>query len=238
MHIEYHKEFSKHLQRDMEYKIFGDAPLLGLVFPTQDGRFYEWEDRHMFDTVYPLIESNQIMFCTLDSVDYMTFSDTDGIKERLERQEWYMNYVLEEIIPRFSNKQIITIGASLGAFHAINTLLRRPESFTGCICLSGVYEMSLYYCGYEDENTKKNNPCLVASKIDVDRLKDKTMIFCVGQGDYEWTCAQTQRQLDTIFAQRSIPAIFDYWGYDVAHDWYWWERQFPYFVEKILKKEE
>jgi esterase/lipase superfamily enzyme len=30
-----------------------------------------------------------------------------------------------------------------------------------------------------------------------------------------------------------VPAWFDYWGYDVNHDWPWWRRQLPYFLGKL-----
>lgn len=27
-------------------------------------------------------------------------------------------------------------------------------------------------------------------------------------------------------------------GYDVAHDWPWWQKQFPYFINHMLEKKE
>ncbi|CRH90513.1 Uncharacterized protein conserved in bacteria [Chlamydia trachomatis] len=38
-------------------------------------------------------------------------------------------------------------------------------------------------------------------------------------------------QDDLVF---QIPAWFDEWGGDVAHDWEWWRRQMPYFLQHIL----
>ena len=51
MQIQYFKEYSQSLQRDMEYKIYGHAGKICLVIPTQNNRFHEWEWRHMYDTV-------------------------------------------------------------------------------------------------------------------------------------------------------------------------------------------
>ena len=31
-----------------------------------------------------------------------------------------------------------------------------------------------------------------------------------------------------------IEAWGDFWGYDVAHDWYWWKKQINYFLQFIL----
>lgn len=39
MKVEYYKEYSPCLERDMEYKVYGHAGTPILVFPTQNGRF-------------------------------------------------------------------------------------------------------------------------------------------------------------------------------------------------------
>ena len=44
MKVEYYKEFSHELNRDMEFKVFGHAGVPCLVFPAQDGRFYDFEN--------------------------------------------------------------------------------------------------------------------------------------------------------------------------------------------------
>jgi esterase/lipase superfamily enzyme len=30
-----------------------------------------------------------------------------------------------------------------------------------------------------------------------------------------------------------VPATFDYWGYDVDHDWPWWRRMLPHQLERL-----
>ena len=42
------------------------------------------------------------------------------------------------------------------------------------------------------------------------------------------------RRLDAILCNHNVPAWFDYWGYDVAHDWCWWRPQIKYFMGKVL----
>ena len=48
MVVEYFKKYSRYLDREMEYKIYGHAGKVCLVIPTQNNRFFEWEDRHMY----------------------------------------------------------------------------------------------------------------------------------------------------------------------------------------------
>jgi len=31
------------------------------------------------------------------------------------------------------------------------------------------------------------------------------------------------------------PLWVDLWGHDVNHDWPWWRKQFPYFLEKLYQ---
>ena len=47
MHREHHRWYSPRLNREMELLIHGHAGACVLVFPTSQGRFYEYEDRGM-----------------------------------------------------------------------------------------------------------------------------------------------------------------------------------------------
>ena len=44
MHTRYYKEYSHHLNRDMEFKVYGHAGLPMVVFPCQDGKYFDFED--------------------------------------------------------------------------------------------------------------------------------------------------------------------------------------------------
>ena len=43
MHTEYRKEYSKYLDREVEFKIYGHSGKPCLVFPPQDGKFSDYE---------------------------------------------------------------------------------------------------------------------------------------------------------------------------------------------------
>ena len=40
MQIRYYKEYSRYLNRDMEFKVYGHAGRPILIFPCQSGRFF------------------------------------------------------------------------------------------------------------------------------------------------------------------------------------------------------
>ena len=47
MQIRYYKEYSRFLNRFMEFKVYGHAGRPIVIFPCQSGRFFDWEDRNM-----------------------------------------------------------------------------------------------------------------------------------------------------------------------------------------------
>ena len=49
-----------------------------LYIPCQDGRFFDFEDFHMADTLAPWIESGQVMVLSIDTIDKETWSDTNS----------------------------------------------------------------------------------------------------------------------------------------------------------------
>src|SRR3989339_1635396 len=100
MIIKHHKEFSKNLNRDMEYKIYGNSGKPILVFPTSCGRFYQYEDFGMIETISNFINEGKIQVWTCDGIDEETFfSKSDNIEKRILRHEQYDKYIVEELIP-------------------------------------------------------------------------------------------------------------------------------------------
>lgn len=99
MNVRYFKEYSSYLNRDMEFKMYGDSGILCLIVPCQDGRFYEWEDRHMFDLMSDLIDQGRIQFVVVDTIDTETWSSHGASSWRMAQQENWVNYVMIELVP-------------------------------------------------------------------------------------------------------------------------------------------
>ncbi len=152
MNVRYFKEYSSFLNRDMEFKMYGHAGTLCLVLPCQDGRFFEWEDRHMYDQVSDLIEQGRIQFVSVDSVDLESWSSYGDSPSRMQMQENYVQYIMNELIPsalykagKPQDEAMMVLGASMGAFHAGNFFFRYPGRFKQVLALSGLYDMSRYF---------------------------------------------------------------------------------------------
>ena len=57
MHVEYHRWWSSHLNREMELKVYGHWEMPYLVFPNSRGRFFDDEGMGMIDAVAGSIDA-------------------------------------------------------------------------------------------------------------------------------------------------------------------------------------
>ena len=94
MYTEYHKEYSRRLGRDMEFKVYGHSGKPVLVFPCQNGRFYDWEGFGMLDTLSDYLDRGKLQLFTVDTIDAETVSAKDGSPyDRVRRHEAGDGYV-------------------------------------------------------------------------------------------------------------------------------------------------
>ena len=69
MKRQYHKWFSDRLGREMELLVFGHAGAKVLVFPTREGRFYDYENWGLVESLRHSIDGGHIRLCCVDGVD-------------------------------------------------------------------------------------------------------------------------------------------------------------------------
>lgn len=243
MHVEYHKWWSRHLDRDMEFKVYGHAGKPVIVFPCAGGRFYESEDFGMVDVVAHLIDAGKVRWYTLDSVDDESWlARWMWPGDRAWRHELYDRYIVQEVAPFIREHsgwqgKFIATGSSMGAYHAANFLFRHPDVFDTTIAMSGLYGPQYFVGDYRDEHIYYNFPLLYLPGLSdtwyLDQYRESDIIVCVGQGTWEEMHVDETRALERVLAELDVPAWFDYWGADVNHDWPWWKKQLPYFLERL-----
>ncbi|PWN07515.1 alpha/beta hydrolase-fold protein [Rhodohalobacter mucosus] len=163
MQREYIKWKSPSLGRDMEMLIFGKGGTPVLVFPTDHGRFYEWEDQGTVDVFSEQIEHGYNQFFFVDSVASESFLNKDvDPYTRLMREEQYELYIIDEVLPYINDENnnpfVIAAGAELGAYQSLRLALKNPELFDKVISISGYYDINLFLDGFKDDNSYYNNP--------------------------------------------------------------------------------
>jgi esterase/lipase superfamily enzyme len=235
MNRAYHRWHSPSLGRDMELLVFGHAGARLLVFPTSQGRFYDWEDRGMTAALSEHLENGWIQMICVDSVDaesWYAWHKSPG--DRAWRQVQYENYLLAEVLPFSrqgnSNPYLIVTGASFGGYHAMNFALRHPDLTGRVIAMSGMFNIERWLGGYRDDNVYYNSPSLyLPNEQDEERLnllRRLDIIIAIGQDDPN--IANNRWLSDVLWSKNIWHAlrIWDGW----AHDWPFWQKMIQLYI--------
>lgn len=252
MEISYHKHFSQKLGRDMEYKRYGHAGRPVVVFPTSQGRFYQFEDSGGVASLAEFVDTGRVQLFTLDGIDSESFFNKQAdFAGRIARHEAYFAYVREQALPELlgaaaasnGGRQLKPLfsGCSMGGYHSTNFVFRFPHLAAGVIALSGVYSARDFFGRALEGDIFYNSPLDYMPGVTdpqlLEQLRSLRMIFCCGQGAWEERMLVETRALEQILRDKDIPAWVDYWGGDVAHDWPWWHKQLPYFFARWLDED-
>jgi esterase/lipase superfamily enzyme len=244
MQIEYHKWFSHRLGQDMELKVYGYYGKPVLVFPAQGSRFYEFEDMGMVEAVASFVEAGQVKLFTVDSVDAQSWANEwSHPGDRARRHEDYDRYIVEEVVPFMrqhsgnTQERFMTTGVSMGGYHSANFFFRHPDIFDTVIAISGLFRLNHFIGDYVDDNVYFNSPLAYLPNLTdpaiLDLLRNSRIIICAGQGAWEDEMLHDAQALRGILEAKNIPHWIDIWGSDVNHDWPWWRKMLPYFLEKL-----
>ena len=136
-------------------------------------------------------------------------------------------------------QDILTFGCSMGAMHAANLALRRPDLFDGCFAISGLYDSPEFFGDYMDDLLYNNCPVYYIENMPddhyyIDLYNQRKLLIVVGQGAWEGPLLESTRRLDTVMCRKGIHARFEYWGLDVNHDWPWWYKMVALYVPQLL----
>ena len=235
MNREYHRWYSPSLQRDMELLVFGHAGARVVAFPTSQGRFYQFEDTGMVGAIGDQIEKGWLQLYCVDSVDSESwYARHIPPSARGWRQTQYNHYLVNEVLPfsmqKNSNTFLISVGASFGAYHAVNFAFVYPHLVKRVIGMSGLYDILRFADGYSDDNVYFNNPrAFISNEHDPARLqalREQDIILAVGRDDS--LCASSET-LSSVLWQKGIGnalRIWDGW----AHDWPWWQQMLQLYI--------
>jgi esterase/lipase superfamily enzyme len=250
MHMEYHKWWSPNLGQEMELKVYaagaapsGRAGKPVLVFPTQSGRFYEYEDFGMVAACSTSIEAGRIELYTVDSIDNQSWANWNAHPaDRARRHNDYDRYIVDEVVPFIrgcghAREKFLSTGCSMGGYHSANFFFRHPDVFDALIALSGLMQLRMFIGDYTDDNVYFNTPLAYLPNLNdpwfLDQYRQSRIIVCAGQGPWDEDMLADARALQEILAAKDVPCWVDAWGHDVSHDWPWWRRQMPYFLHQL-----
>ncbi len=242
MRVDQRTWHSPSLGQDMTLEVYGHDGRPVLAFPSQESRWWDFRNWGMVDACAGLIDAGRMRIVAVDGIDSQSWANWNAdAGDRARRHEDYDRYVTSEVFPfvrDLSGRQAAWVtGASMGAYHAANLLFRHPDLFDGLIAMSGLYELRMFVGDRGDGAIYFNTPLYYLPNLDdpwyLDRIRAAKIAIAVGQGAWEDEMIADTRALEQVLRAKSIPAIVDYWGHDVNHDWPWWRKMLPHYLEVL-----
>lgn len=232
--------YSPSLNKPMDIAMYGHWGFSLILIPTAGADYLEYERFLLIDAIQQYIEAGKVKVFSINSINSESWLNSKmHPRHKAMRHVQFNRYFEQEVIPYIKAKTspdtpIITCGSSLGALHAMNLFLRRPDLIDGTIAMSGVYDLTTYTDGYWDEDVYFNSPMHYMEKMDNDHLlgqirRSNHIHILTGQGDYEHP--DSSRNFSNLLTHKGIPHELDVWGYDMKHDWPTWRAMLPYYLE-------
>jgi esterase/lipase superfamily enzyme len=139
-------------------------------------------------------------------------------------------------------QEVVTVGVSLGAYHAVHLTLQRADLAPLAIGLSGNYDPSTWNgWGELGDATYFANPTAYVANMEGDHLdwvrSRVSILLVVGQGAFEESPTRSlpaTRAFADLLRRKGIRHELDVWGHDSAHDWPWWQRQLAHHLPRFL----
>ncbi len=242
MKREYHNWFSHRLNREMELLVFGDSGLRVIVFPTRQGRFYDYENFGLVASLGHQIESGRIQLFCVDSLDSESlYAWGKSPRERIARHCEYEQYILNEVVPFTANvnsdPNLAAHGCSIGAWHAVNISLRNPWLFQRVVGLSGRYDLTQpvgsfpgLFDGHYDNDIYFHTPNHFIPNLSdphvLSRLRNLQISLAVGEHD---AFGGSNRRLSESLWEKGVAHTLDIWGGEAHRARYWREMAPRYF---------
>ncbi|MEV4320101.1 alpha/beta hydrolase-fold protein [Actinocrispum sp. NPDC049592] len=217
-----------------------------LVFPSEQGRAWDFENNGMIEAVQPLIEDGRAKLYCVDSADATTWSNKDvPLEERARRHGHYESWVIDHVVPTIyadsgGPLEIGALGCSLGAFHSVLFGLRRADLFPLVMGFSGSYDPSMWHgWGERGDAAYFANPVDFVPNLHGDHLtwlqSRLSTLLVVGQGQWEDTTGalDSTRHMAGLLQGKGLRCELDVWGHEFPHDWPSWRAQLAHHLPRF-----
>jgi esterase/lipase superfamily enzyme len=213
-----------------------------LMFPTAGGDAEEVERMGVIGAVWPMIEAGRIKVYSCDSVAGRAFSNGSGsVEYRCWLQNGFGEYVANEVVPAIRTDcmdegiEVISAGASIGAFNAVAVACRYPWAFRAALGMSGTYNLERLFGFQGNEDFYFASPYCFLPGLegpDLEALRRMFILMAYGEGRWE-NPDETWRMAD-ILGAKGIPNRVDVWGSEWDHDWETWRHMLPIYLNELV----
>jgi esterase/lipase superfamily enzyme len=233
--------YSSRLQMDITVVRWGVLGVPVLVFPTAGGDAAEIERQGLVNACGPLLAEGRIKLYSVDSVAGRAMVAKEG---SAEHRMWLLNQFQEairwEVVPAIHadlggrDLDVITAGASIGAFNSVALLCRYPDAFGAAIGMSGSYRIERFYDEAWSQDLYYSAPLQFLPGLDgshLGRLRERQVILASGEGD--WEDIGSSWQMAAALGDKGIPNRVDNWGSQWPHEWHTWREMLPQYLREL-----
>lgn len=233
--------YSANVGQEVQLVRWGHFGAPVLLFPTAGGDAEEIERFKLIAALQPLIDAGRIKVYSTDSVAGRAwFSGEHSAAYCSRLQNGFDALVYSEITPAIRRDcnsddiEIITAGASIGAFNAVATLCRHPDAYKLAIAMSGTFDLSKYLEGSFNQDFYFSSPLHYLPQLEgpqLEMLQQRLVLLPSGEGNYEdigesWRIAR-------ILGAKGVPNRVDSWGTHYHHDWVTWREMLPKYLDEF-----
>jgi len=183
----------------MELLIFGHAGAKVLMFPTRDGRFWEYEKLNVVARLAGKVNAGHMQLYCIEGLAQETFYNRHRHPaERIGRHAAFEEYILNEVLPLMAwnnpHECTMAMGCSLGAFQAASLALRHPHLFRKLVAFSGRYDLTTkvehfddLFDGYYGDDIYFHTPTHFLPSLTcawrLEKLRQLDIVLAVGRAD-------------------------------------------------------
>jgi esterase/lipase superfamily enzyme len=233
--------YSPNVEQEVQLVRWGHMGTPVLLFPTAGGDAEEIERFHLISVLQPLIDAGRVKIYSTDSIAGKAwFSGEHSAEYCSLLQNRFDALIYSEITPAIRTDcqtddiEIITAGASIGAFNAVATVCRHPDAYKLAIAMSGTFDLSKYLEGSFNQDFYFSSPLHYLPELEgeqLELLRKRLVLLPTGEGDYEdisesWRIAR-------VLGAKGIPNRVDSWGPNYHHDWVTWREMLPKYLDEF-----
>ena len=242
MKRDYFQWHSPWLHRNMELLVFGHAGAKVLMFPTRDGRFWEYEHLNIVASLADKVKAGHLQLFCIEGLAQESYYDRGRHPaDRIQRHAAYENYVLHEVFPMMASINphdcTMAFGCSLGAFQAANLVFRHPHLFRKLVAFSGRYDLTMkveyfddLFDGYYSDDIYFHTPSHFLPGLSCDRqlgkMRELDIVLTVGNDD---PFIENNRNFSRTLHEKGIAHQLHFWD-GRAHTAGAWRRMAPLYV--------
>ncbi len=233
--------FSDRVQCEITMTRWGTYGRPVLVFPTAGGDAEEIERNGLIDSCAALLAGGRVKIYSVDSVaGQAMIAKTGSPEDRLRLLSQFHECIRREVVPAIHADlghqalDMMTCGASIGAFNAVAVLCRYPDVFSAAVGMSGTYRIERFYDGAWSQDLYYSAPLQFLPGLDgpeLERLRQRCVVLASGEG--AWEDIGESWQMASALGAKGIRNRVDNWGPQWTHDWPTWRRMLPHYLTEF-----